>query len=77
MPRRFVRESKFRHVFGEPFKKNECYENIDISKNTWDGGSYCAVNSKFIAVVLEGCGGGCFVVLNHKTVSFSFHTRIF
>jgi len=67
MPRRFVRESKFRHVFGEPFKKNECYENIDISKNTWDGGSYCAVNSKFIAVVLEGCGGGCFVVLNHKT----------
>jgi len=65
MPRKFVRDSKFRHVFGEPFKKNHCYENVDISKNTWDGGHYCAVNSKFLAIVLEGCGGGAFLVLNN------------
>lgn len=82
MPRRFVRESKFRHVFGEPFKKHDCYENIDISKNTWDGGRYCAVNSKFLAVVLEGYGGGCFILLNLSSVGrieanspkFSGHT---
>lgn len=68
MVRSFVRESKFRHVFGEPYKKALCYENIDITKNSWDGGSYCAVNSKFVAVVLEGCGGGCFLVLPQDKV---------
>jgi len=59
--RRFVRESKFRHVFGDPYKKAKCYDNIDISKNTWDGGSFCAVNSKFVAVILERAGS--FIVL--------------
>jgi len=68
MVRSFVRESKFRHVFGEPYKKSLCYENLDITKNSWDGGSYCAVNSKFVAAVLEGCGGGCFVVLPQDKV---------
>lgn len=63
MPRRFVRESKFRHVFGEPYKKASCYDNVNFTKNMWDGGNYCAVNSKFIAVALEGSGGGNFLVL--------------
>jgi len=62
MPRRFVRESKFRHVYGEAFKRENCYEGIPISKNAWDG-NYCAVNSKFVAVVLESRGGGAFIVL--------------
>ena len=62
MPRRIVRESKFRHVFGEPFKKEQCFDGIPITKNAWDS-SYCAVNSKFVAVVLESRGGGAFVVL--------------
>ncbi|XP_065063838.1 coronin-1C-A-like [Rhopilema esculentum] len=62
MPKRFVRESKFRHVFGEPFKKENCYDGISITKNAWDG-NYCAVNSKFVAVVLESRGGGAFIVL--------------
>ena len=77
MPRKFVRDSKFRHVFGEPFKKNNCYENIDISKNTWDGGHYCAVNSKFLAVVLEGGGGGTFLVLNNASVSLFVVSYLF
>ena len=63
MPRRFVRESKFRHVFGEPYKRTACYDNINFTKNMWDGGKYCAANSKFMAVVLEGSGGGNFLVL--------------
>ena len=67
MPRRFVRDSKFRHVFGEAYKKTKCYDNIDISKNTWDGGNYCAVNSKFVAIVLERC---CFIVLPVEKVQF-------
>ena len=63
MPRRFVRDSKFRHVFGEPFKRANCYDNITVTKNVWDGGKYCAVNSKFIAVVLENSSGSSFMVL--------------
>ena len=64
MPRRaFVRDSKFRHVFGEPFKRANCYENIQVTKNVWDGGKYCAVNSKFIAAVLENSNGSSFMVL--------------
>ena len=69
MPRKFVRDSKFRHVYGDPYKKTKLYENIDISKNSWDGGSYCTVNSKFLAIVLEGYGGGCFIVLPLEQVS--------
>jgi len=65
MPRKFVRDSKFRHVFGDAFKKTACFEDIEVSKNSWDGGSYCAVNSKFLAVVLESCGGGAFIILKH------------
>lgn len=72
MPRRFVRESKYRHVFGDPYKKGDCYDGIDISKNSWDGGNYCAVNSKYIAVVLEGQGGGTFAVLPVGSVSLIF-----
>lgn len=63
MPRRFVRESKFRHVFGEPYKRDKCYENVSVTKNVWDGGNYCDVNSKFIAFVLERSGGTTFIVL--------------
>ena len=70
MPRRFVRESKFRHVFGQSYKKANCYDNINISKTTWDGGKYCAVNSKFFAVVLEVSGGGSFLVLPIEKVRF-------
>ena len=69
MPRRFVRESKFRHVFGEPYEKTQCYDNVNISKNSWDGGSYCDVNSKFVAIVLEGTCGN-FYVLPHEKVSY-------
>ena len=69
MPNRFVRDSKFRHVFGEQSKRKDSkYEDIKITKNVWDGGNYCAVNSKFVAVVLDGSGGGTFLVLPLKQV---------
>ena len=57
-----VRISKFRHVFGSPYREQECYKNIPITRNAHDG-SYCAVNSKFIAIVTETSGGGSFLVL--------------
>ncbi|XP_048242759.1 coronin-2B-like isoform X4 [Haliotis rufescens] len=62
MPAFRMRSSKFRHVFGKPFRKEMCFENIRITKNAHDG-CFCAVNTKNIAVVTENAGGGAFVVL--------------
>ncbi|KFO74354.1 Coronin-6, partial [Cuculus canorus] len=60
--RRVVRQSKFRHVFGQPVKADQMYEDIRVSKVTWDS-SFCAVNPKFVAIIVESGGGGAFMVL--------------
>ena len=57
-----MRCSKFRHVYGVPAKKEKCYDNIRITKNAHDS-SFCAVNPKFVAVVVEVGGGGSFLVI--------------
>ncbi|XP_028131173.2 coronin-2B isoform X2 [Diabrotica virgifera virgifera] len=57
-----VRSSKFRHVYGEPAKREKCYDNIPITKNAHDS-QFCAVNPKFVAVVTEVAGGGAFIVI--------------
>ena len=60
-----VRNSKFRHVFGQGLRKESCYDNIRITKNAWDS-NFCAVNPKFLAIVTEVAGGGAFLVLTLK-----------
>ncbi|XP_037755307.1 coronin-1B [Chelonia mydas] len=60
--RKVVRQSKFRHVFGQPVKNDQCYDDIRVSRVTWDS-SFCAVNPKFVAVIVEASGGGAFMVL--------------
>ena len=57
-----IRSSKFRHVYGAPAKKQLCYDNVRITRNAHDS-SFCAVNPKFLAVVVEVGGGGSFVVV--------------
>ncbi|XP_054926715.1 coronin-2B-like isoform X2 [Dermacentor andersoni] len=59
---RGVRSSKFRHVFGSPARKGQCYECVKITKDAHDS-HFCAVNPKFIAIVTETAGGGSFLVL--------------
>lgn len=58
----FVRSSKFRHVFGTGSKREHAYDGMKVTKNSWDA-PYCAVNPKFIAIVLDSAGGGSFLVL--------------
>ncbi|XP_032899635.1 coronin-1C isoform X1 [Amblyraja radiata] len=60
--RRVVRASKFRHVFGQAVKNDQCYDDIRVSKVTWDS-SLCAVNPKFVAIIIDASGGGAFIVL--------------
>lgn len=57
------RVSKFKHVFGNPYKKEKCYEAIRLSTHMTEGGNLCAVNPKFLAVAVESSGGGTFLVL--------------
>lgn len=63
-----VRSSKYRHVYGCPTKKEQCYECVKISKNAHDT-NCCAVNPKYIAIITESAGGGAFVVLPLERVS--------
>ena len=59
---RIVRQSKFRHVFGQAAKRDQSYDNIRITKSSWDS-TFCSVNPKYLAVITEAAGGGAFLVL--------------
>lgn len=65
---RVVRSSKFRHVYGQALKREQCYDNIRVSKSSWDS-TFCAVNPKFLAIIVESAGGGAFIVLPLNKVS--------
>lgn len=58
---RFVRSSKYRHIAGTAEKRDKCYDGIRITKSPHES-NMCDVNSKFVAVVMEGQGGGPFFV---------------
>ena len=64
----FVRRSKFKHVFGKPLKRDQCYDNIRITKSGWDS-TFCAVNPKYLAIIAEAAGGGAVCVINIEKVS--------
>uniref|UniRef100_A0A8C6G4V2 Coronin n=1 Tax=Mus spicilegus TaxID=10103 RepID=A0A8C6G4V2_MUSSI len=64
---RVVRQSKFRHVFGQAVKNDQCYDDIRVSRVTWDS-SFCDINPRFVAIIIEASRGGAFLMLPlHKT----------
>lgn len=62
---RFVRASKYRHVFGTAEKKERCFDNVKPSRNAWDS-NLIKANPLYVAVCWEASGGGAFAVLNQK-----------
>lgn len=70
--KRVVRSSKFRHVFGQAVKNDQCYDDIRVSRVTWDS-AFCAVNPKFVAIIIEASGGGAFLVLPLHKVRITEH----
>lgn len=74
---KFVRSSKFRHVFGEVARKEKTYEGFKFSGNSVDS-TFCAVNPKFLAIILQSAGGGSFIVLRLDEVgrSTSDHPKV-
>ncbi|KAK5653107.1 hypothetical protein OQA88_9205 [Cercophora sp. LCS_1] len=62
MAGRFVRASKYRHVFGKPTRKEFCYDNLRISRNAWDT-NLVKANPEYLSVNWEASGGGAFAVI--------------
>lgn len=62
---RIVRSSKFRHVFGEGSKKENCYDNVKANKGAWDSNKAKA-NNKYVGLIWESRGGGSFAVMNNE-----------
>jgi coronin-1B/1C/6 len=65
MSSRFVRSSKYRHVFGTPAKKELIFDGIKPSKSAWDSNKVTA-NTKYIGCIWDAGGGGAFCVLNQN-----------
>lgn len=61
----FVRQSKYRHVFGTPAKREESYDQIKVSRTAWDTNKVCASTKNF-SVIWEAGGGGSFVPINYE-----------
>jgi coronin-1B/1C/6 len=62
---RFVRSSKYRHVFGTGAKQEFLYENVRVSKSAWDTNKVTA-STKYIGVCWEAGGGGQFAVIDRN-----------
>lgn len=59
---RFVRSSKYRHVYGSARKREQCYDNLNISFDSNDSHlAHC--NGKYLSVHWSAGGGGAFAVL--------------
>lgn len=59
---RFVRPSKYRHVYPNVGKKETSYENVKVSNNAWDT-NLVAANGKYVSINWNASGGGAFAVL--------------
>jgi len=61
MSTKVVRASKYRHVFGTPFKNELCYTELRTDVPAWDS-NFIKANSTFFAIPWSG-GGGAVAVL--------------
>lgn len=55
--------SSFRHVYGEPAKADQSYNDVNVRSTTIDS-NLLAANARFVALPIDSPGGGVFIVLN-------------
>ncbi|ODV84734.1 hypothetical protein CANARDRAFT_8313 [[Candida] arabinofermentans NRRL YB-2248] len=79
MSGRFVRASKYRHVFGQAFKKEKCYENLKATLNAFDS-NIIKCNGKYLSLNSNGIGSFIIIPLSEvgkapdKVPMFRGHT---
>ncbi|KAF6753383.1 hypothetical protein DFP72DRAFT_1069372 [Ephemerocybe angulata] len=59
---RFVRASKYRHVFGQNAKKEYGFENVKVTNSAWDT-NIISASGQYISVNWNSSGGGAFSIL--------------
>lgn len=59
---RFVRPSKYRHVYGNPAKPEASYVGVKASQNAWDT-NLLAANKQYISLNWQAGGGGAFAII--------------
>jgi len=63
--------SRFRHVYGSAASRDQCYDGVRVSTGGGQDASLCAVNRRFLAIVVQSSGGGVFVVIPLHMVRFN------
>ncbi|KAH9971015.1 microtubule binding protein [Lactifluus volemus] len=58
---RFVRASKYRHVFGQPAKKEHGIDNLKVTSSAWDT-NVVSASGKYISINWNSSGGGAFAI---------------
>ncbi|KAH9913090.1 microtubule binding protein [Epithele typhae] len=59
---RFVRASKYRHVFGQTGKKEYGYDNVKVTNSAWDT-NVVAASTRYVSLNWQSSGGGAFAIL--------------
>ncbi|KZT59066.1 putative CRN1-a coronin [Calocera cornea HHB12733] len=76
---RFVRPSKYRHVFGQQGKKEFGLENLKVSNSAWDTNMIDA-SGKYLSLNWNASGGGAFAILPLPSpfapLPFNLHTKL-
>jgi len=63
MSNKFVRSSKYRHVFANVPKRDDVWDGIKMTKSAWDS-NWVTASSKWIAVAWQTAGGGAVGILD-------------
>lgn len=64
MSGRIVRQSKFRNVFAQPAKPEQCFTNTKLTATGWDS-NFVSANAKYFGLLWKAGGGGVFAVFRH------------
>ncbi|EAU90771.1 microtubule binding protein [Coprinopsis cinerea okayama7 len=59
---RFVRASKYRHVFGQSAKKEYGFENAKVTNSAWDT-NIVSASGQYLSINWNSSGGGAFAIL--------------
>eukprot|EP01123_Difflugia_compressa_P010298 TRINITY_DN3738_c0_g1_i3.p1 TRINITY_DN3738_c0_g1~~TRINITY_DN3738_c0_g1_i3.p1 ORF type:complete len:465 (-),score=108.69 TRINITY_DN3738_c0_g1_i3:152-1489(-) len=64
---KFVRTSKYRHVFAAPPRKEAVWDGVKLTKNAWDA-NFVSVNPSYVAIAWLVGGGGAVGIIDVNNV---------